>query len=122
MQISISTRHGHVSDKTQSAIREKFERLTRLYDRVSAVEFIIDLEHPDAPSMDLKVSAKKHDFVATAQAADLSSCTDIVIEKMEQQLRKHKEKVQDRHRGTGHRQTESSDESSDELEEGRIEE
>jgi putative sigma-54 modulation protein len=118
VQISISTRHGHVSDKTQLAIREKFERLTRLYDRVSAVEFIIDLEHPDAPSVDLKVSAKKHEFVATAQAADLASCTDVVIEKMEQQLRKHKEKVQDRHRGTGHRQAESSDESG----EGRTEE
>ena len=30
---------------------------------------------------------------------------DVVVDKMEQQLRKHKEKVQDRHRGAGHRES-----------------
>jgi putative sigma-54 modulation protein len=118
VQINISTRHGHVSDKTQTAIREKFERLTRLFDRISAIEVTINLEHPDAPAVDLKVSAKKHDFVAAGQADTLPAAVDIVIEKMEQQLRKHKEKVQDRHRGTGLRQAETTDE----LGEGRDEE
>ncbi len=32
---------------------------------------------------------------------------DDVVEKMEQQLRKYKTKLQDRHRGTGHRQIEA---------------
>jgi putative sigma-54 modulation protein len=107
VQINISTRHGHVSDKTQTAIREKFERLSRLYDRISAIELTINLEHPETPGVDLKVSAKKHDFVAAAQADNLQAAVDIVIDKMEQQLRKHKEKVQDRHRGTGHYEAET---------------
>jgi putative sigma-54 modulation protein len=115
VQFKISTRHGHVSDKTQEAIREKFERLTRLYDRVSSIELIIDLERPDAPAVDVKVSAKKHEFVAAGQAAELMASIDVVVDKMEQQLRKHKERVQDRHRGSGHRQAETPDE----AEEGR---
>jgi putative sigma-54 modulation protein len=110
VQINISTRHGHVSEKTQTAIREKFERLTRLYDRISAIELTINLEHPDAPAVDLKVSAKKHDFVAAGHADNLSAAVDVVLDKMEQQLRKHKEKVQDRHRGTGHYEAETPDE------------
>jgi putative sigma-54 modulation protein len=118
VQINISTRHGHVSDKTQAAAREKIDRLTRLYDRVSAVELTIDLEHPDAPAVDLKISAKKHDFVATGQAEELLAAVDIVIDKMEQQLRKYKERVQDRHRGTGHRAADEADEAG----EGRDEE
>ena len=104
MQMNISIRHGHVSDATQAMIREKLEKLTRLYDRISAIEVTIDLEHRDAPAVDLKVSAKKHDFVAAAQAENLLAAVDVAVDKMEQQLRKHKEKVQDRHRGAGHRE------------------
>ena len=105
MQISISTRHGHVSEETQAKIEQKLEKLPRLYDRLSAIEVTIDLEHREAPSVDLKVSAKhKHDFLAVGTADNLLASIDDVVEKMEQQLRKHKDKVQERHRGPGHRQ------------------
>ena len=104
MQISISVRHGHVSDATQAVVQEKLEKITRLYDRIGAIELTIDLEHRDQPAVDLKVSAKKHDFVALGQAENLLTAVDAAVDKMEQQLRRHKEKVQDRHRGTGHRE------------------
>ena len=105
MQIAISTRHGHVSERTQAKITTRLEKLTRFFDRISAIEVTLDLEHPEAPRVDLKVSAKhKRDFVATNQSDDLMAAIDNVAEKMEQQLRKYKQKVQDRHRGTGHRQ------------------
>lgn len=104
MQMNISVRHGHVSDTTQAMIQEKLDKLTRLNDRISAIEVTVDLEHRDLPAVDLKVSAKKHEFMAVAQAENLLAAVDIVVDKMEQQLRKHKEKVQDRHRGTGYRE------------------
>jgi putative sigma-54 modulation protein len=104
VQINIAIRHGHISDETQAMVREKLEKLNRLYDRVSSIEATIDMEHRETPSVDLKVSVKKHDFVAVGQAENLLAAIDVVIDKMEQQLRKHKEKEQDRHRGTGHRE------------------
>jgi putative sigma-54 modulation protein len=103
VQISISTRHGHVGDETQAKIQEKLEKLPRLYDRISAIELTVDMEHRDAPSVDLKISAKQHDFVAAASAANVIAALDVAVEKMEQQLRKHKQKLQDRHRSSGHR-------------------
>jgi putative sigma-54 modulation protein len=111
VQISISTRHGHVSEETQAKITEKLEKLTRLYDRIGAIELTINLEHREAPAVDLKVSAThKHDFVAASTSVELLASVDDVVEKMEQQLRKYKQKVQDRHRGSGHRPPESSSE------------
>lgn len=104
MQISISTRHGQLSDDTQAKIEEKLKKLPRLYDRISAIELTVDMEHRDAPSVDLKVSAKQHDFVATGSAVNVIAALDEAAEKMEQQLRKHKQKLHDRHRSTGHRQ------------------
>jgi putative sigma-54 modulation protein len=104
VELKISIRHGHVSEPVQAMIREKLDRLDRLYDRLGMMEVTIDLEHRDAPVVDLKVSAKKHDFVAVGQAENLPAAVDAAVDHMEQQLRKHKEKVQDRHRGAGHRE------------------
>ena len=104
MQMNISIRHGHVSEATQAMVREKLEKLPRLYDRISAIELIVNMEHRDAPMVDLKVSAKKHEFVATGQAENLLNAVDTAVDHMEQHLRKHKEKVQDRHRSAGHRE------------------
>ena len=75
----------------------------------------IDLERRDTPSVDLKVSAEhKHDFVATSQSGDLMTAVDGVVEKMEHQLRKYKEKVQGRHRNAGGRQQEAPSETTPE--------
>jgi putative sigma-54 modulation protein len=82
--------------------------LSRFYDRLTAIDVTVDLEHRDAPDVDLRVSADhKHDFVAVCRSMELMTSIDDVVEKMEQQLRKYKKKVQDRHRGPGHRQTEA---------------
>lgn len=105
VQINISTRHGQISDPTREKLQAKLEKLPRLFDRITAIELTVDLEHRDAPVVDLKVSVThKHEMVATSQAADLMAAVDDVTEKMEQQLRKHKDKVRDRHRAPIHRQ------------------
>jgi len=105
VQIKISTRHGHLSEATQDKIRTKLEKLTRFFERLTAIEITVDLEHREAPRVDLKVSAEhKHDFVATNQTDELIASVDKVVDKMEQQLRKYKQKVQDRHRSSAPRQ------------------
>ena len=110
MQIRISARHGHLSDETQAKIREKLDKLPRYFDRLSSVEVTVDLEHRDAPDVDLRVSADhKHDFVAVSKSLELMAAVDDVVDKMEQQLRKYKDKLQDRHRGPGHRQAETAE-------------
>ncbi len=110
MQIKISTRHGTLSDQTRAKITTKVEKLTRIFDRLSEIAVTVNLEHRDTPSVDLKVSAEhKHDFVATVRAGELMSSVDQVVHKLEQQLRKYKQKIQERHRGVGTRQQEVVD-------------
>jgi putative sigma-54 modulation protein len=105
VQIKISARHGTLSDETQSKIQEKVEKLTRYYERITAIEVTADLEHRDTPVVDIRVSvAHASDFVASEQAEELMVALDAVIHKLEQQIRKHKERTQDRHRGPGSRQ------------------
>ena len=104
MQIKISTRHGHLSEATQEKLRAKAEKVVRLFERLQAIELTVDLERKDVTTVELLVSAEhKHDFVATESGEDLLGCLDGAVHKIEQQLRKYKDKVQD-HRGPGLRQ------------------
>jgi len=105
VHIGISTRHGSLSDGTQAKIRAKLEKLPRLFERLTAIEVTVDLERRDEPNVDLRVSAEhKHDFVASNRSNDLMGSIDQVMHKLEQQLRKYKKKIQDRHRSPADRQ------------------
>lgn len=100
MQINISARHGQVSDATREKITTKVGKLARLFERLTAIHVTIDLEHPEEPVVELLVSAEhKHDFVATHRSENMLASVDNVVQKVEQQLRKYKEKIQ------GHRYT-----------------
>jgi len=108
VQISISARHGHVSEATQAKVRAKVEKLARIFERLTSIEVTLDLEHSDSPEVEILVSAEhKHDFVAREKAPELMAALDGALPKIEQQLRKYKEKVQDRSRTPGPRVVES---------------
>ena len=94
MQVNISARHGHLSAESQEKIKDKVEKLQRFFDRVTAIEVTLDLEHNDAPEVEINVSVEHKDrFVGTETAGSLMAALDGAIRKVEQQLRKHKEKL-----------------------------
>jgi len=115
VQINISARHGHVKPATQEKITEKVQKLTRFFERLTAIHVTADLENRDNISVELRVSAEHtNDFVATDQAGELIAALDKSIHKMEKQLRRHKERITG-HRATSPKHIETpTDESSDE--------
>jgi len=98
VQIKISARHGHLSEATQAFIREKADKLTHIFPRLMMIEVLVDLQE-DAKSVEFLVSAEhKHDFVARESNKDILAAVDIVLDKLEGQVRKYKEKIQDHRR------------------------
>ena len=98
MQVNISARHGHLSTATQGRIREKVEKLSKYFDRLTAVEVTVDLNHRETPSVEVRVSAEHVDaFVAADSSSNVMAALDSVLHKVERQVRKHKDKL------TGHR-------------------
>jgi len=119
VQLSISTRHGHLSEPTQDKLKAKAEKLNRIYERLSSIELIIDLSDQQLPKVDVKVSAEhKHDFVAHSEAESLLGAVDDGLHKIEQQLRKYKKRVQQRHRNHEVRRQEAASAGSIEPSEG----
>ncbi len=101
MQVKISTRHGHLSEETQEYIRQKADKLTHFFQRLMMIEVVVDLQEDDQGKklVEFLVSAEhKHDFVASQKDKDVLAAVDLVFDKLESQIRKYKEKVQNHRR------------------------
>jgi putative sigma-54 modulation protein len=101
VQVKISIRHGHLSEKNQAIIREKAEKLLHIFDRLTQIEVTVDLaKTPDEKcTVEFVVQAEhKHDFVATEHHQDVIAAVDLVMNKVQGQLRRYKEKLLSRRR------------------------
>ena len=99
MNISISARDGQLPDSVQQTIRQKVERLPRFFERTTRIDVVVELKHPDNPTVECKLRAEEtDDFYAADSGNNVISALDKVVRKIEQQLKKHKEKLTD-HRG-----------------------
>ncbi len=106
MQIKIAVRHGHLNESTQQLIREKAEKLLHFFERLTMIEVTLDLkatfEKKEVKMAEFVVQAEhKHDIVAREHHPDLMAAVDLAVDKVEGQLRRYKEKIQD-HRRTPH--------------------
>jgi putative sigma-54 modulation protein len=96
VQINVSARHGQLSGATQSKIASKVSRLKRYFNRLTALNVTVDLENETLPTVEIVASAEHfHDMVSREHSGQLWRSVDGAVQKLEQQLRKHKEKVLD---------------------------
>ena len=98
MQIKLSVRHGHLNDETQQHIRDKAEKLLHFFERLTMIQVTVELRKDDRWVEFLVQAEHKHDFVARERNHDLLAAVDLVLGKLEGQLRRYKEKIQDHRR------------------------
>ncbi|WP_422926732.1 ribosome hibernation-promoting factor, HPF/YfiA family [Singulisphaera sp. PoT] len=98
MHIEITTRHGSLGANHQAYLHDKAEKLLKYFGRLMSIE--VEVEHLKlAWHVEILVSAEhKHDFVAREEGPTPEAAMDACVHKVEQQLRRYKEKVQN-HKG-----------------------
>ena len=98
MQVNISTRHGSLSEASQQKIQEKVEKLGKFIERVNQIDVTVDLEKKDQPTVDIRVATEhKKEFTANYSCEELFGCVDQAMDKIQQQMKKFKEKMTDHH-------------------------
>ncbi len=98
MQVAITCRHGSVSDEVQDHITRKSAKLLTYFERVTSIGVTVEFQK-DRIAVDLLVEAEhKHNFVSRDVGEDVLSTFDCALQKMEQQIRKYKAKLQDHRR------------------------
>lgn len=99
MQVAITCRHGTLRPETQTYVRDKAGKLLTYFARVTAIQVTFDFSNGVATAEILVDAEHKHNFVASESAPEASAAFDMALHKMEQQIRKYKERIQEHHRG-----------------------
>jgi putative sigma-54 modulation protein len=82
----------------QQFIQEKAQKLLHYFQRLMMIEVLVD-QREEEFIVEFLVSAEhKHDFVASERHKDLFAAVDLVLDKLERQVRRYKEKIQDHRR------------------------
>lgn len=101
MQVAIAARHGNIQPAAEDYIRRKAEKLLTYFERVTAIQVTVDFEK-DRVSVEIVVDAEhRNDFVAEVTGEDVPSTFDRAMAKMEQQIRRYKERLQEHRRDRG---------------------
>ncbi|MCP3965576.1 MAG: ribosome-associated translation inhibitor RaiA [Lentisphaerae bacterium] len=98
MQIIISGRHFNVTDEMKAQINE---RLTAILEhkslKITTVRVILAQEGSRFLA-EVIVNIKSHDIEAKAESYDMNESVETIIDKIEIQVRKYLDKMQDHHR------------------------
>ena len=102
MQVQVTGRHVKVTDDVRNYIQSKADKLPRFYDRIHEIEVVLDHESGQFTIEMIVRADRKHTFVARETGPDTFALIDLVVEKLERQVTKHKEKNRShKHDGKG---------------------
>lgn len=98
MQISISTRHGSLTSEMNEYLEKKTSKLLKIFDRIESIEATVDWVS-DRAHIELLVNAEhKHDMIVNEESDSFHGAVDMVVHRMEEKLRRYKEKLQGQRR------------------------
>ncbi len=100
MQVNITFRHLEPTDALKLHVRDRVQHVQRYVDRASEAHAVLHVENLDHHA-EITVKAGRFLLRGTAKSADMYASIDAAADKIERQLKKHKEKLSS-HKLNGH--------------------
>ncbi|MCK5263947.1 MAG: ribosome-associated translation inhibitor RaiA [Gammaproteobacteria bacterium] len=92
MKIELTGHHIEVTDSLRNYVTEKMEKLERHFDKVGNIHVILDIEKKTQKA-EATVHMSGHDIFAEAHGEDMYASIDALADKLDRQVKKHKEKL-----------------------------
>ena len=96
MQINITGHHVEITPALRAYATEKMQRLSRHFDHVISVNIILKVEKLRQLA-EATVNASGRTLFATDTAMDLYAAIDGLVDKLDRQVRRHKERLKNHH-------------------------
>jgi putative sigma-54 modulation protein len=100
MQLTISGHQIDLTDSMKDYIGEKMQRIERHFDHLNSIDVILHVEKIRHKA-EATLSAKGVTLHAHADSDNMYSSIDELTDKLDSQVRKHKEKITNHHRSGG---------------------
>ncbi|MEQ8482907.1 MAG: ribosome-associated translation inhibitor RaiA [Pseudomonadales bacterium] len=98
MQLSISGHHIDVTDALKTYTTDKLAKLERHYDQMTNVHVVLSVEKA-MQRAEATIHVSGAELFADADCDDMYAAIDMLVDKLDRQLIKHKEKTVNRHHG-----------------------
>ena len=98
MQINLTGHHVDITQALRDYIHGKLARIERHFENVTSVHVILSVEKLRQRA-EATIHVTGNDIFADAVDEDMYAAIDALIDKIDRQIKKHKEKLTDRHRG-----------------------
>ena len=98
MQPSITGHHVDITAALRNYVLEKFSRLERHFDYITDAHVILSVEKSQQRA-EATVHVTRGRLFADSRHADMYAAIDELVDKLDRQITKHKEKLSDHHRG-----------------------
>lgn len=105
MQVTLSARHGHLSDEAQKQLQDKAEKLLHFFDRLTSIVVTVDFHREREGKVGVEILAHaehKHEFIAADKDVDVEHAFALAADRIKQQIKNYKEKLQDHRRNPSH--------------------
>jgi len=99
MQYIIQSPQLRISEETEIALQEKFDRLEKFFDRIQQCKIMLKKEKEGKQNyfvVEVKLAVPGNDLFASDQAESFEVAADTVFLQLESQLKKHKAKLNQR--------------------------
>lgn len=98
MRVNVVGRHMSLSDAVRDYCTQKAEKLGRFYDRIQSIDVVLDGHDGDHAAEIIVHTDGTSPFVASEHNSDMFAAVDLLMDKIEVQIRRYKE----RHRNRKH--------------------
>ncbi|MDM7856843.1 ribosome hibernation-promoting factor, HPF/YfiA family [Thiopseudomonas acetoxidans] len=98
MQITITGHQLDITDAMREYVNNKFSRLERHFDKITSIRVTMSVEKINQ-KVDATILIAGGDVNANAEHEDMYAAIDLLVDKLDRQLLKHKEKQLDRQKG-----------------------
>lgn len=98
MNLQISGHHLEITPAIHDYVTGKLERVTRHFDNVIDVNVILSVDKLKQKA-EVTVHLSGKDVFVKSTDEDLYAAIDSLADKLDRQIQKHKQKIQDHHRG-----------------------
>jgi len=96
MQINITGHHVEVTPALRAYVTEKMQRLSRHFDQVNSIHVILNVEKLQQQA-EATVKAGGRTIFATQTAKDMYASIDGLIDKLDRQVRRYKDRITNHH-------------------------
>ena len=99
MNLTISGHHLEVTPALRSYVTAKLDRITRHFDQLVDVKVLLTVENQKEKDRrqraECNIHVKGSDMFAESSHADLYAAVDELVDKLDRQVGRHKEKIKD---------------------------